>query len=99
MTGVIFMSNQEKLTVTVRYIAATKPFQDNDVSRQETLGSLKTRVMDAFGVKESQDSNQQVLYWLYEDETKLEDLSRTLGAIVGEKSHLKLRLVQQIIQG
>jgi hypothetical protein len=92
------MGNQ-KLTVTVRYIAATKPFQDNNADQSETLGSLKARVMSAFGVSETQDGNQQVLYWLYEDDTKLEDLSRTLGAIAGEKNHLKLRLVQQIIQG
>ncbi len=91
--------HDHKLTVTVRYIAATKPFQDNNASRDETLASLKARVMDAFGLKETQDANQQVLYWLYEEDTKLEDLSRTLGAIAGDKNHLKLRLVQQIIQG
>ena len=91
--------HKQKLTVIVRYLAATRPFEDHNADRAETLASLKTRVMDAFGVQETEDANQKVLYWLYQDDTKLEDLTRTLGALADEKNHLKLRLVQQIIQG
>jgi len=91
--------HKQKLEVTVRYLAATRPFQDNNAEPPETLASLKTRVMDAFGVQESENANQTVLYWLYQDDTKLEDPTRTLGALAGDKNHLKLRLVQQIIQG
>lgn len=91
--------HNQKLTVTVRYLAATKPFEDNNADHAETLASLKTRVMDAFGVHETEEANQKVLYWLYQDDTKLEDLARTIGALAGDKNHLKLRLVQQIVQG
>lgn len=89
----------KKLEVTVRYPAAAKPFVDPSADPQETLASLKARVLEAFHLKETQDPNQSILYFLYHDDEKLEDLSQTLGRIAGDKHALKLKLVQQIIQG
>lgn len=87
------------LEVNVRYPAAAKPFVDPKANPQETLASLKARVLDAFHLKETQDQNQSILYFLYHEDVKLEDLSQTLGQIAGDKHALKFKLVQQIIQG
>ena len=89
----------KKLEVNVRYPAAAKPFVDPKADPQETLASLKTRVLEAFHLKETQDPNQSVLYFLYYGDVKLEDLSQTLGHIACDEHVLKLKLVQQIIQG
>lgn len=89
----------KKLEVNVRYPAAAKPFIDPKADPQETLASFKARVLDAFQLKETQDQNQSVLYFLYHEDVKLEDLSQTLAHVAGGKHSLKLKLVQQIIQG
>lgn len=91
--------DSKKLEVNVRYPAAAKPFVDPKADPQETLASLKARVLDAFHLTEVQDPNQSVLYFLYHEDEKLEDLSQTLGHIAGDRHVLKLKLVQQIIQG
>lgn len=91
--------NTKTLEVIVRYPAATKPFVDPKADQQETFASLKARVLEAFGLAEVQDPNQSILYFLYHGDVKLEDLSCTLGQIAGHEHVLRLKLVQQIIQG
>ncbi len=89
----------KEINVHVRYVAAPKPFVDPRAKPEETLQSLKSRVLQAFELKEIQDGNQTVLYFLYKEDQKLENLTVTLAQLVGEHHELKLRLVQQIVQG
>jgi hypothetical protein len=97
------MSNKpepKKFEVMVRYPAATRPFVDPHADPQETLASLKARVLKAFQLEEIQDPNQTIQYFLYDEkDTKLENLSLTLADIADGKHVIKLKLVQQIIQG
>lgn len=91
--------NTPQINVHVRYLAAPKPFVDPHASPGETLQSLKARVLTAFDLKEIQDSNQTVLYFLYKEDQKLENLTLTLAELLENHHELKLRLVQQIVQG
>ena len=93
------MSKPQHLNLHVRYLAAPKPFVDPHAAPSETLQSVKARVLTAFDLKEIQDANQTVLYFLYKEDQKLENLALTLGELAGDHHELKLRLVQQIVQG
>lgn len=87
------------LEISVRFPAATKPFVDSHANPAETVGALKVRVLTAFAVAETSGPDGQTLYFLYFGDTRLEDSSRTLGEVAGDKHTLKLKLVQQLIQG
>lgn len=89
----------KEINVHVRYPAAPKPYVDPHAKPEETLQSLKSRVLQAFELKEIEDGNQTVLYFLYKEDQKLENLTVTLAQLVGEHHEIKLRLVQQIVQG
>jgi hypothetical protein len=45
------------LKVIVHYAAAKKPYEQDHVSRNETVGTLKTNVLNAFGLKEGQHTD------------------------------------------
>ena len=90
---------KDQLDVTVTYAAAKKPYEDKHVARTEAVGAFKKVVMDKFKVQESKTANEQVFFWLYHGDTKLEDESRPLGDIAKGADKLELMLIQQIIYG
>jgi len=88
------------LRVVVHYVAAAEPFKDEHADRNETVGHLKTRVLNAFSLTEGSTSDGAVVsYTLYHHKTPLENPNQTLGELVGEHHELELKLVQQITQG
>jgi hypothetical protein len=87
------------LHVVVHYPAAKEPYKDNHASRTETVGTLKTRVLNAFGLSEGQQDGQTFTYTLYHRKRPLENLSETLGQVAGDEHTLELKLSQQITQG
>lgn len=87
------------INVTVRYPAATKPFVDPHADPHETVEHLKARVLDAFQVQEIRTPDSSTLYFLFHDNQRLDNPSATLLEIADSEHHVKLRLVQQIIQG
>ncbi len=90
---------ETKLKVVVHYIAAEEPFRD-DADRSETVGQLKSRVLEAFGLTEgSTPEGNVVTYALYHDRTPLENPGQTLGELAGDQKVLQLKLTQQITQG
>jgi hypothetical protein len=91
---------QDGLKVVVNFPAAPEPFKDDNASREETLGSLKTRVLAFFGLTEGQGAGgSTTTYTFFDHNTALENLSVTLGQLAGDKDHLHLKLAQQITQG
>lgn len=91
---------EETLKVIVHYIAAAKPYEQDHVSRHETLGALKLNVLNTFGLKEGQHSDGNTYtYTLYDHKTPLENLAETLGRVAGDKHTLELKLSQQVTQG
>lgn len=91
----------DTLNVTVRYAAAPKPFHDHDANREETLQSLKERVLTAFGLTEGQSTpdGNTIDYKLYHGKSELTDLSATLGSLAGPAHALELKLSQHVQQG
>lgn len=90
----------ETLKVIVHYIAAAKPYEQDHASRRETVGMLKSNVLDAFGLKEGQHSDGNTyIYTLYDHKTPLENLTETLGRVAGDRHTLGLKLSQQVTQG
>ncbi len=88
------------LEVKVTFSAAKKPFEQENASRTETVGTLKKAVLDAFGLTEGQSADGKTFtYTLFHGKTPLENLSQTLGEIAGDKHELELKLSQQVTQG
>jgi hypothetical protein len=88
------------LKVIVHYAAAKKPYEQDHVSRNETVGTLKTNVLNAFGLKEGQHTDGNTYtYTLFHNKTPLENLAETLGQVAGDKHTLELKLSQQVTQG
>ena len=88
------------LDVTVTFAAAKEPFKQKDVSRSETVETLKKAVLNAFGLTEGQTADGKIFtYTLFHGKTPLENLSQTLGEVAGDKHELELKLSQQVTQG
>jgi hypothetical protein len=88
------------LKVIVHYAAAKKPFEQDHVSRHENVGTLKTKVLAAFGLTEGQGTDGNTYtYTLFHHKTALENLNETLGQVAKEHNTLELKLSQQVTQG
>lgn len=86
------------LQVQVRYVAKAKPFEDKEAP-DTTLSTLKPAVLEFFGLKEGDVGGGTKTYNFVHGETKLTDLSTTLGSLAGDAHELKLKLVEQLTQG
>lgn len=92
--------NEGTLKVIVHYAAAKKPYEQDHASRHETVGTLKTNVLRAFGLTEGQHADGNTYtYTLYHHKTSLDNLSETLGQVAGDEHTLELKLSQQVTQG
>jgi hypothetical protein len=93
------MTHDERIKVTVHYMAAERPFRD-EVKADEAEGNFKQTALSAFGLTEGQtpDGNT-VTYTLYHDGRPLENPDETIGRIAEGRDHLQLKLSQQIVQG
>jgi len=90
----------ERLDVVVHYVGAAKPYEQKDASRHETVGTLKSSVLNAFGLKEGEHAEGDTYtYTLFHHKTPLENLGEPLGQIAGDKHKLELKLSQQVTQG
>jgi len=88
------------LRVIVNYPAAKKPFEQDNASRKETVGTLKSSVLAAFGITEGQSADGKTFtYTLFHRKTPLENLNETLGQVAGDEHTLELKLSQQVTQG
>jgi hypothetical protein len=94
------MTVATKLRVTVHYPPAEEPFKDHDADPGETVGHLKARVLEAFGLTEGQLPDGTIAtYTLFHGKAPLENMNQTLGDIAGDKKELQLKLSQQLTQG
>ncbi len=96
------MSEQNEhhdLKVIVNYPAAKGPFEQEHASPSETVGNLKSVVLNAFGLTEGQSNGSTYTYTLFHNKTPLENVSQTLGELAGHAATLVLKLSQQVTQG
>jgi hypothetical protein len=76
-----------------------KPFEEKHASHKETLSTLQSAVLKAFGLPEGDVDGKTYTYTLYHHKTPLENLSETLGQLAGHAESLVLKLSQQVTQG
>jgi hypothetical protein len=77
-----------------------EPFEQDNASRKETVGTLKSAVLAAFGLTEGQSADGGTFtYTLFNHKTPLENLNETLGQVAGDEHTLELKLSQQVKQG
>jgi hypothetical protein len=94
------MDKDHTLNITVTYPAARRPFEQRDASRSETVGTLKSAVLKAFGLTEgTSPDGTTTTYRLYHGKQPLDDLGQALGSIAGQADALHLKLAQEITQG
>jgi hypothetical protein len=93
------MTDQKELKVIVNYPAAKGPYKQDNASPGETLATLKAIVLNAFGLTEGQVNGSTYTYTLYHDKTPLENLTETIGQLIGNAATLTLKLSQQVTQG
>lgn len=94
------MSEHTKdIKVIVNYPAAKRPYKQDPASPSETLATLKALVLTAFGLTEGQVDGSTYTFTLYHDKTPLENLSQTIGQLIGNAATLTLKLSQQVTQG
>ncbi len=93
-------SKPKNMKVTITYLPARKPLV-LDVPQSTTIGTLKSKALDAFKEKEgpTPDGQGQIVFSLFDADHQLTDLDETIGASAGSSGHVKLKLVKQIIQG
>jgi hypothetical protein len=86
--------------VVVHYIAAERPFEDRDANPAETIGSLKAKVLAAFGLTEGNLPDGNIAqYILYFEKIPLENMGQTIGELAAGRPVLQLKLCQHIVQG
>jgi hypothetical protein len=91
---------KEFLEVKVHYPAATHPFIEHKASHLETVGTLKAKALEAFGLHEGgAPDGSTVTYTLYFHKQALEDANQTLGSLAGDDAEMTFKLAQQIVQG
>lgn len=87
------------IDVGVTYAGAEKPFK-KEYAPDITLQTVKTAVMEAFGLAESTDAQgNQTVYRLYRGGDRLDDLGQSLDQASKNEHHLQLRLVREVIAG
>ncbi|HEV2328462.1 MAG TPA: hypothetical protein VGY56_06705 [Verrucomicrobiae bacterium] len=80
--------------VVVSYAAAVRPYKA-EVADNTTIGQVKTAVLDAFGLQETNTKK----YQLFHGKTELSNLSETVGQAAGHHRELHLKLEEVIVQG
>lgn len=88
------------IQVTVTYLPARKP-ANLKFPATTPLSAVKAAVLNEFGVAEgpTPDGQSQIVFFLYDDDRQLTDLSQEVGSVADHGHHAKLKLVKQIVQG
>jgi hypothetical protein len=87
------MNHGAKIDLSVEYLATDDKLEDHGASREETVGSLKTRVLAAFSLSEGVgDKGQLLTYMLFHGHSPLGDPTATIGSVAGDHRELRLRL-------
>jgi len=87
------MSAPVTINVVVHATAVAEPFHDPHAAADETVGHLRTRVLQAFELSDDPS------YRLQLDKKDLTDMTVTLGQLAGPGRSLQLKLLKQVTQG
>lgn len=92
-------AHHETLNVKVRYAASAKPYVDHKANSNESLATLKQKVLNHFGLVEGDVDGGRKVYILTYQGVQQTDLSVQLGQLAEGKHHLEMNLIEQFIQG
>lgn len=91
--------SKNSLVVKVRYLAVGRPFVEPKADSNESLASLKPRVLGFFELAEGTANGGTKVYQFVHGSEVLTDLSVTLGSIAEGKKEVDLMLIEQFEQG
>lgn len=94
------MKNESnEIDVKVIYPSAHGP-AEQEFAPSATLRQVKAFALNAFGLTEETEGGNQIVFFLYLDRTKIENLDQPLSAVV-EKHNNKVtfRLAKEVIAG
>ncbi|MBE3039029.1 MAG: hypothetical protein IMZ62_09490 [Chloroflexi bacterium] len=90
---------QHLIEVRVVYPSAHHP-AEGEFTPETTIRQIKQFAMDTFGLKEETVEGNQVVFFLYHDRKKIENLDQALSTFVDEhKKKVEFRLAKEIIAG
>lgn len=87
------------IVVSVRYITSRKRFVEPQAQPEESLATLKIRVLDFFELAEGGVEGGTKTYQLALDGIVQTNLGATLGSLADGKHELKLDLIELFEQG
>lgn len=92
-------THTSEIEVKVVYPSAHAP-AEKEFSPSTTLRQVKQFALDTFGLKEGNVDGQQVVFFLYLQHTKIENLDQSLSAVVPPHDHeVTFRLAKEVIAG
>jgi hypothetical protein len=91
--------HHDTLVLRVRYIAASKPYDDPKAAAGETLVELKPHVLKHFGLVEGDVEGGRKVYIFSVHDVIQTDLAVNLGSLARHKHELEMDLLEQFIQG
>lgn len=88
----------ELIEVKVTYPSAHHP-AEHRFAPETPLRDVKQFALDFFHLHEGTEGGNQVRFFLYHHDRKIEDLNQPLRAIAGEHKHVDFRLAKEVIAG
>jgi len=90
------MSHGTKIDLSVEYPPTEDKLHDHGASREETIGSLKARVLGAFSLVEGvNDKGQLLTFILFDGKVPLTDPAAMVGTVAGDAAKLQLTLERE----
>jgi hypothetical protein len=89
------MSHEKKLDLLIVYEKSGDKLRDNDAKRAETVGSVKARVLVAFGLQEGEEHGKLTTYSLFHDNREVTEPDESIGELAGESDRLHLELARE----
>lgn len=72
---------------------------EKQFARESTLREVKGFALEFFRLQEMQDGNNQIVFFLYLGDDKLDDLNQQLSALANGRKKLNFRLAKEVIAG
>jgi hypothetical protein len=86
------------IDVKIVYPSAHKP-AEREFAPETLLREVKRLALDFFGLQEGTDGGNQVVFFLYVRDQKLENLDQPLSAVADGHRRVNFRLAKEVIAG
>jgi hypothetical protein len=91
--------DRDNIEVKVVYPSAHGP-AEKEFAPEATIRQVKDFALTEFGLKEETVDGNQIVFFLFKDRTKIENLDQTLDAVVDKPNNkVTFRLAKEVIAG